>query len=268
VSGITFGALVDRLGPAVRHGSPFDVRVRCPRCDHRSLAVREREGEPLLVYCHDCRAGFREVLDLLGEIPERPATTPRPAAVERPPRPVPLRIGAPYPGTDRAIIRAFGYEDEHGIVRYSNLRLDGDRAKFRMARPVESIRWDSPDLMLSRTLWHVGYGCMDGIERVLYRLPIVRAIASEGGAILIMEGERDAEAWNADPDTPHTTVATTSGGTGSWCDEFTELLRGASEVRVYADPDPQGLEHARDVARRLKRAGLPVTLLVPKSRTT
>jgi hypothetical protein len=260
MSTATFEGVVSRLGDVQRHGSPYDVRGTCPLCNTHALAVRQREGEPLLVHCHSCGAGFRDVLDRIGELPAQPVR-PQPRIAERPPRPVPLRIGAPWPGTQREIIRAHGYEDETGRIRYANIRLTGDKDKYRPARPASRILWDSAERMLASTLW---LPCRADEPRRLYREPLVRAYAAEGGTLYLVEGERDADTLNTCPTWNHRYLATTSGGTGSWRDEFAELLRGASEIRVLADPDPQGLAHARDLAGRLRRADLPVTLHVPR----
>ncbi len=99
-------------------------------------------------------------------------------------------------------------------------------------------------------------------ERVLLYLPEVRARAEAGGVITLCEGEKDAD--NA---IKAGAVATTMpGGTGmGWQERYTDMLRGASEVRIVADDDPkgEGMKHARKVAASLARAGIPWRIYLP-----
>ena len=56
-------------------------------------------------------------------------------------------------------------------------------------------------------------------------------------------------------------VATTNpGGAGKWLKEYSELLRG-SEVRIVADRDKSGIDHARRVARSLEGIAASVEIL-------
>lgn len=99
-------------------------------------------------------------------------------------------------------------------------------------------------------------------ERVLLYLPEVRAQAEAGGVITLCEGETDTD--NA---IKAGAVATTMpGGTGmGWQERYTDMLRGASEVRIIADRDPDGggVKHARKVAASLGRAGIPWRIYLP-----
>lgn len=99
-------------------------------------------------------------------------------------------------------------------------------------------------------------------ERVLLYLPEVRAQAEAGGVITLCEGEKDA-----DSAIKAGAVATTMpGGTGmGWQERYTDMLRGASEVRIVADDDTKGdgIKHARKVAASLARAGVPWRIYLP-----
>ncbi|MDX2829445.1 AAA family ATPase [Streptomyces scabiei] len=99
-------------------------------------------------------------------------------------------------------------------------------------------------------------------ERVLLYLPEVHAQVQDGGVITLCEGETDTD--NA---IKAGAVATTMpGGTGmGWQERYTDMLRGASEVRIISDRDPegQGLKHARKVAASLGRAGIPWRIYLP-----
>ncbi|MFD5862610.1 AAA family ATPase [Streptomyces chartreusis] len=101
-------------------------------------------------------------------------------------------------------------------------------------------------------------------ERVLLYLPEVRARAEAGGVITLCEGEKDADAA-----IKAGAVATTMpGGTGmGWQERYTDMLRGAREVRIIADDDAAkddaGMKHARKVAASLARAGIPWRIYLP-----
>jgi 5S rRNA maturation endonuclease (ribonuclease M5) len=95
-----------------------------------------------------------------------------------------------------------------------------------------------------------------GIERVLYRLPLVLAAAKAGHPVYVVEGEKDVHALEAAG-----VVATTNpGGCGKWHARYAETLRGASEVIVVADKDEPGRKHAEDVLRSFE--GIAPTRLV------
>ncbi|MFI2202653.1 AAA family ATPase [Streptomyces sp. NPDC020192] len=100
-------------------------------------------------------------------------------------------------------------------------------------------------------------------QRVLLNLPEVRAQAEAGGVITLCEGESDTD--NAIK--AGAAVATTMpGGAGmGWQERYTEMLHGASEVRIVADRDPngEGMKHARKVANSLGRAGIPWRIYLP-----
>lgn len=99
-------------------------------------------------------------------------------------------------------------------------------------------------------------------ERVLLYLPEVHAQVQAGGVVTLCEGETDTD--NA---IKAGAVATTMpGGTGmGWQERYTDMLRGASEVRIVSDRDPDGagLKHARKVAASLGRARIPWRIYLP-----
>ncbi|KUL26609.1 AAA family ATPase [Streptomyces regalis] len=99
-------------------------------------------------------------------------------------------------------------------------------------------------------------------ERVLLYLPEVHTQVQAAGVVTLCEGETDTD--NA---IKAGAVATTMpGGTGmGWQERYTDMLRGASEVRIVSDRDPDGggLKHARKVAASLGRAGIPWRIYLP-----
>jgi len=87
---------------------------------------------------------------------------------------------------------------------------------------------------------------LDGVRRVLYRLPEVLA-AAVGKTIWLVEGEKDADALAA-----LGAAATTSPmGAGKWSDEYGDALAGAN-VALLPDNDAVGLSHAHRVAASLQ----------------
>jgi len=96
---------------------------------------------------------------------------------------------------------------------------------------------------------------LNGIRRVLYRLPEVIAAAQKGETIYVCEGEKDVESLRE-----LGLVATTnSGGAGKWRDEYSEFLRSANIV-VLPDKDEPGLKHTAQVTKSVhgKAASLKI----------
>lgn len=84
---------------------------------------------------------------------------------------------------------------------------------------------------------------MDGVERVLYRLPAVIKAVESGEPVFIVEGERDADSLAA----IGICGTTSPQGAGKWSDSFAADLSNA-DVTVIADADDPGRKHAREVA--------------------
>ncbi|MFE5329430.1 DUF3987 domain-containing protein [Embleya sp. NPDC056575] len=147
-------------------------------------------------------------------------------------------------GTRRRKVAEYPYCDEHGEVLFLVERWEpgknGHAKDFLRARPGGA------------------YGAR-GIRQVLYRLPAVLQEAAAAGTVLVVEGEKDVDSLTA-----LSTVATCSpGGAGKWRDEYSQALRGASQVVVIADRDEPGRRHAGQVADSLRRAGIPVVVKEP-----
>ena len=103
-----------------------------------------------------------------------------------------------------------------------------------------------------------GPGAMNGVRRVLYRLPaLCSAIERRDDQIFVCEGEKAAEAL-VEFGYAATTIA--GGSNAAWLDEYTEALRGALLVRVIADRDEPGEKHAEKIRHALDSAGIPVVV--------
>ena len=113
--------------------------------------------------------------------------------------------------------------------------------RFSQARPDGEDGW----------LWN-----LQGVDRVLYRLPEVLAAVAAGERIYIAEGEKDVHALEGAG-----VVATTNpGGAGKWRSEYSEALAGA-DVVVIADRDEPGRRHAEEVAKSLTQRGCAVRIV-------
>jgi AAA domain len=88
-------------------------------------------------------------------------------------------------------------------------------------------------------------GCMQGVRRVLYRLPDIMA-ADPAAIVFVCEGEKDADRVAAAG-----LVSTTNpGGAGKFLADHAEVLRGRT-VAVLEDNDEAGRKHVADVAAKL-----------------
>lgn len=100
---------------------------------------------------------------------------------------------------------------------------------------------------------------LDGVEKILYNLPMICAARDQGQTIWLVEGEKDVDTL-ADMGVPATTMP---GGAGKWLDIHTETLAGA-DVVIVADNDEPGKKHAVEVAQKLKDAGCTVSMKISR----
>jgi putative DNA primase/helicase len=157
----------------------------------------------------------------------------------------------------RAVVAAAGLEmadlfDEHTNGTSTNGNGNGTRphvvAEYRYvdeagAHLFDVVRYD-PKKFLQRSA--SGEWKMDGVRRVPYRLPQLRAGVDAGRHVLVVEGEKDADALVGAG-----FVATCNpGGAGKWRAEYDEHFRDA-HVAILPDNDAPGRAHARDVATHL-----------------
>jgi 5S rRNA maturation endonuclease (ribonuclease M5) len=165
---------------------------------------------------------------------------PEPVA-RRTPAPVAIPPFPPLEGRQAAMV--YRYEDEAGEQLFAVGRYDLDEGKtFRQAQLVDG-RW-----VLN----------LDGVRRVLYRLPAVleHIAANPREPLYIVEGEKDVHAVEAAG-----RVATCNPmGAGKWSDVYAEQLQSAHRVIVVADRDEIGRRHAAQVAESLARVGIVAEL--------
>ncbi len=184
-----------------------ELRFLCPAHeDHHPSARWSREKQTW--FCDVCRAGggWRDLAMRLG--------------LELPP------AGGELLAEVEAV---YDYRDGDGRLLYQVLRKRDKQ--FPCRRPLPGGGW----------AWN-----LDGIERVLYRLPETRAAVGADETVFVVEGEKDANRLAA-----LGLAATTSpGGAGKWQAAYGAPLRGARVV-ILPDNDSVGRKHAETVARSL-----------------
>jgi 5S rRNA maturation endonuclease (ribonuclease M5) len=131
------------------------------------------------------------------------------------------------------------YTDAAGEVVMKVARRPGKR--FAQARPDGSGGW----------VWN-----LQGVERVLYRLPRVLAGVALEQTVYIAEGEKDVAALERAG-----VIATTNpGGAGKWRPAYSKALAGG-DIIIIADRDEAGRRHAEDVARSLVKQKCAVRIV-------
>ncbi len=214
--------------------SPNGHEARCPAHDDRrqSLSIALGENGCVLLKCHAgcavpqiCAALDITVKDLF---PQNLSRT------ELPRRPNPTRSDA-----GQRIAATYDYVDKTGTVLFQVVRLEPK--DFRQRRRDANGDW----------VWN-----LEGVHRVLYRLPEVLQAIARHEPVLIVEGEQDADQLRAQG-----FVATCNPmGAGKWNPAYTATLRGAQAILI-PDKDKPGREHAQAVAEALRDACESVKLL-------
>ncbi len=191
------------------------VTARCPAHDDRKNSLNVREDANGIVWIK-CFAGCAKedilrALDLTW-----PDLFPKD------------RDDAGEPRASGRIVTAYNYKDAQGILLYQVVRYEPK--DFRQRRPDGKGGW----------IWN-----LNGVRRVLYRLPELRA-ADPAEPVFLVEGEKDADNLAA-----LGLVATTNaGGAAKWLEVFAEALRDRVVV-LLPDNDEAGRKHAAVVGRSL-----------------
>jgi hypothetical protein len=148
------------------------------------------------------------------------------------PKPKPV---AQQPGT---VVATYDYVDERGDLLFQVVRYQPK--SFRQRR-ADHNTW----------IWN-----LDGVRRVLYRLPdLIKAVAN-GQVIYITEGEKDCDGIRD----LGCAATTCSGGAKKWMPDYNDAMRGA-DVILLPDNDDAGREHAEQVAVSLSGIAKRVRVL-------
>ena len=146
------------------------------------------------------------------------------------------------------VVETYDYCDEDGNVLFQVVRRE-DKS-FPQRKPDGNGGWT----------WGT-----EGVRRVLYNLPTVLDVCSNGGTVYILEGEKDADAINAtDPDRTDYCATCNPMGAGKWTDDYADALVGASRVVVWRDKDDPGRKHAQQVAHSVRGAVTRVEVVEAK----
>ena len=211
--------------------------TKCPAHpdDMASLSVGPGEDQPVTMFCH-AGCTFEEILKAAdigfdAVMAERDDETAVGDGVWTPAGPASHR---------------YIYTNAEGQPQFEVLRVPkpGGKKTFFQRRPDPSAPhgW----------AWN-----LDGIERVLYRLPEIIRAKEAGQTIFVVEGEKDVETLRK-----HGAVATTcpmGGGNGKWRPEYSQALAGA-KVIIIPDADATGRAHGRFVRQELMKVGCSVSI--------
>lgn len=222
---MTIEDFLDRLEGVRPAGSGYVAE--CPAHEDRnaSLSVGEGEDGRILLNCHaGCtESGPKPVLD----------------ALELQPRDLFLSSG-----NFNEPEKTYSYTDENGDELYQAVRFPGKQFRQR--------HWD-PESADAKDGWVKN---LDGVRRVIYRLPEVLQAIRDGRGVWIVEGEKDVESLRAIGK-----VATCNPmGAMKWREDYSVFLTGAN-VTIIADRDETGRAHAQKVKTMLEGYALNVRIL-------
>lgn len=127
------------------------------------------------------------------------------------------------------IVATYDYIDRFGKLVYQVCRMNPK--SFRQRRPDGQGGW----------IWN-----MDGVERVLYRLPEI--LNPKKPIVFVVEGEKDAETLRGIGMAATTNV----GGAGKWIEAYSDSLRD-KEVILCGDNDDAGRKHIVEVMEKIER---------------
>lgn len=194
--------------------------AKCPAHEDgkASLHIARGTSQPIVMTCHaGCERNV--ILDAVG-------LTWETLCAPRDERPVQGEWTPAGPA-----VAVYDYTDERGKLLFQVCRTA--RKEFRQRAPDSSRK--------SGWIWSI-----EGVRRVIYRLPRVLAAIADGEMIYVCEGEKDVHAIEG----TGATATCNPGGAGKWLPEYAKHFAGATVI-VVADRDKPGQAHARQVAASL-----------------
>lgn len=204
------------------------VMVACPAHEDNpktpSLSIGRADDGGVLLKCFaGCRA--EEVVSALGLSMKDLFATERPKIFMPPYR----KEASKSNGDEKSVIeKIYSYRNAKGSEVYQAIRMKPKSFRQRHRNPEYS---DVPGEIPVGQEW---IWSMDGVERVLYRLPEVL----KSQQVFVTEGEKDADNL-ADLGFCSTCNV---GGAGKWMDGYTESLSG-KDVVLCGDNDKPGMDH-------------------------
>ena len=129
----------------------------------------------------------------------------------------------------KEIVATYPYHDEAGTLLFEVVRFKPKDFRQRHPDGHGGLAWN-----------------MQGVRRVLYRLPELLAAKQAGKRIHVSEGEKDVDSLRA----KGLEATCNVGGAGKWDASYTAALAGAHVV-IIGDKDEPGRKHAALVATAL-----------------
>jgi putative DNA primase/helicase len=150
-------------------------------------------------------------------------------------------------GGPKQIERTYPYENAAGELLYEVVRFVGK--DFRQRRPDGHGSW----------IWN-----LKGVQRTLYRLPLVRKAVESGWVVIVVEGEKDADTVNklAKEGKEGYVGTCNSGGAGKWTDQMSGELEGAMVI-ISIDDDKLGMKHGLKVLESVEPYAKSARLVKP-----
>ncbi len=249
-------SVLSKLNGVRRTGSGWQARCPCRNDDDNpSLSIGQGRDGRVLFNCHRGNGcNVEQICESLNiKVAELyPSSSPQTYDSRNAMKPVASKAPAARPVVPQEkrkleLVATYNYRDEAGKLLFQKQRfIDEDGKKtFKQRRPSTD---GSGSWVYS----------LDGVDKVLYRLPEVLKARRQGDTIWLVEGEKDADTL-VDLGQCSTTPP---NGAGKWLDIHTNALAGAN-VFIIADNDSAGVSHARMVARTLIRAGCTVSTFIP-----
>jgi hypothetical protein len=220
--------ILPRLDGIRRNGSGY--MARCPVHDDgtASLSISIGTNQPVVLHCHaNCPTD-----DILAEIGLTWADISEPR--EEMPK---LDVWTPA----GPAVAVYDYCDEEGTILYQVCRTANKDFRQRVpdATKDSGYRWN-----------------LDGVPRILYRLPDLIHAVSDGKIIYICEGEKDVNTLVA----KGLAATCNSGGAGKWRTEYAKYFAD-THVVICADKDDPGRAHARQVRDILDGTTQSITIV-------
>lgn len=229
---MTLDDFLDKLDGVSRAGNGYVAM--CPAHDDTSvsLGVTEGDDERILIQCYaGCAAP--EIVQAMG-----------------------LGLTDLFPPRAKNYAEpdvTYTYKDENGNTLYEVLRFNmGDGKKRFQQRHHDP---EHPDAKADGWVWN-----MEGVRRVLYRLPEVIEAVKSGARVYLVEGEKDADRIFAETGRCATTILS---GAGKWKDEYTHFFQGA-RLTIIQDKDEPGKRHAQRIIGELTGVASEILLLQSK----
>lgn len=214
------------------NGSGWTAKCPAHPDNNPSLSITEGDTQPVTFFCH---AGCEPdaIVVALG------LTWADVSAL----RDEPGR-GEWMPGGKEAVA-VYDYLDGEGKLVFQVLRSADKQFSQRRPDASKAKGW----------AWN-----LQGVERVLYRLPRLADAIAKGERIFVVEGEKDVHSIERQGE-----VATcNAGGAGKWKPHYSESLRGAHVV-IVGDQDEPGRKHVAEVQASLAGVAASITVAEPKA---